>query len=290
MFAKAYEIASGYTLPLIAVYRNFDSTVESGLGTFVVINDEGWIMTAAHNLQIAFTQQQHQAEMNEFNLGTAKINADKSLKDHQRAKALRNLKTNPKWMTHFMICLGATQVDIKEFLIDGEHDIAFLRVDRSALADVKSFPTFKDPANIKVGTSLCKLGHPFYPIHVTFDAAINQFIFPPNLFPIPRFPIEGIYTRNAITGKSKDGRDIMFIETSSPGLLGQSGGPIFDTDGNIYAVQSQNVTIPLGYKGKVEINGRTYEENQFINVGLGVHIATIVSLLRKHGIKFAMAE
>jgi hypothetical protein len=83
--------------------------------------------------------------------------------------------------------------------------------------------------------------------------------------------------------------DVMFLETSSPGLKGQSGGPIVDRDGNIYAIQSKNLTMPLGFTGTVEINGKKVDENQFINVGIGVHLQTIVALLKKHNIKFDTA-
>jgi hypothetical protein len=84
--------------------------------------------------------------------------------------------------------------------------------------------------------------------------------------------------------------DIIYLETSSPALKGQSGGPIFDVDGNIYAVVAKNLTLPLGFKGEVEINGQKFEENQFINVGIGVHAQTIVTLLNKHKIKFELAD
>ena len=74
------------------------------------------------------------------------------------------------------------------------------------------------------------------------------------------------------------------------GRAGSSGGPIFDTDGNIYAVQSQNATLPLGFKGTVETNGKMIEENQFFNVGIGVHTAIIEALLTRHNIKFDVAH
>ena len=92
-------------------------------------------------------------------------------------------------------------------------------------------------------------------------------------------------------GKTLDGTsDIIYLETSSPGLKGQSGGPIFDVDGNVYAVVSKNITLALGFKGEVEINNVKVEENQFINVGIGVHPKTLVELLTKHEISFEMAE
>jgi hypothetical protein len=127
-------------------------------------------------------------------------------------------------------------------------------------------------------------------VKATFNVTTNLFELPSNLLPVPIFPIEGIYTRNLLSGKTQDQTmDIMFLETSSPGLKGQSGGPICDIEGNIYAIQSQNVTLPLGFKGTVEINKKKVEENQFLNVGIGVHPNTLVDLLNKHSIKFEIA-
>ena len=152
------------------------------------------------------------------------------------------------------------------------------------------FPKIQNPSNLKVGTSLCKLGFPFYEVKSSFIEEANIFSFPPEIFPIPRFPIEGIYTRNLIAGYDSEKRPITYLETSSPGLKGQSGGPIFDTLGNIWAIQSKNVTMDLGFKGQKIENGKKVEENQFINVGIGVHTQTIVDLLNKCKIKFQMAN
>ena len=63
MFANAYEIDSQYTHPVLLSFRYFDKTVESGLGSFVILNEEGWIMTAAHILDPMFTFQQHALEI-----------------------------------------------------------------------------------------------------------------------------------------------------------------------------------------------------------------------------------
>jgi hypothetical protein len=248
-------------------------------------------MTAAHNLEVSWVFQQHQREIARVDEQVAEINANTSFKEHQRAKALKSIKRNPKWVTHYVISLGGTVAQFEQYHVERDHDIAFVKVDKKLLSDVGGFPRFKDPGKIKIGTSVCKLGHPFYKVSAVFDEATNSFNFPPNLFPIPRFPIEGIYTRNVIAGKANDGTmDVMYLETSSPGLTGQSGGPIFDANGDIYALQSQNATIPLGYKGTVEIDGKKHDENQFLNVGLGVHVKSIVQLLRKYGIKFELAD
>ncbi len=290
MFTKAYEIAGQFTRPLVVAIRFFDKTIDSGLGAFVILNDDGWLMTAAHNLGVAFAFNQHQMELKEYNDKVEKINANKLIKDHQRKAMARAIKPNPKWITDFSIMLAGQPIAILDYFVYGEHDIAFLRVDKSVIQGQSVFPKIIDPNKIKSGTSLMKLGYPFVEVVSTFNISTNKFELPPNLFPIPFFPNEGIYTRNLLSGKSQDqGMDILFLETSSPGLKGQSGGPICDTDGNIYAIQSQNITLPLGFKGSVVVNKKVIEENQFLNVGIGVHPKSIVELLLKHGIKFDIA-
>lgn len=271
MFNKAYNIANKYTQPLMVTLRFFDGSIEGGLGSFIILNQDGWCMTAAHNFGASFAFRQHQLEMKEY---------------HEKG----TIAQNPKWVTDFMILLSGHPVNFLENYVYPEHDLAIFKIDPSAVRDQTVFPKIKKAANISPGTSLCKLGFPFIEFIPSFDAVTGQFTLPSNLMPIPLFPIEGIYTRNLLQGRSGDGIDIMFIETSSPGIKGQSGGPIFDTEGNIYGVQSQNITMPLGFKGIVNVDGKMVEENQFLNVGIGVHTQTIEYLLRKHHVMFDVAE
>jgi hypothetical protein len=59
MFSKAYNQAKLFTHPLVVAMRYHDKTIESGLGAFGVLNDDGWLMTAAHNFGAAFAFGQH---------------------------------------------------------------------------------------------------------------------------------------------------------------------------------------------------------------------------------------
>jgi hypothetical protein len=76
---------------------------------------------------------------------------------------------------------------------------------------------------------------------------------------------------------------LRLFETSSPGLRGQSGGPIFDTKGVVWGIQSLTRHFPLGFEPTVP--GKGVKEHQFLNVGIGVHAVTIVGLLKKQGIE-----
>lgn len=278
MFAKAYSLASRFTHPLVVCLRYYDGTIESGLGAFVVLNADGWLLTAAHNFGAYFSFARHQQELRAYQEQAASGS-------HSSAMVV-----NPKWITDFAIMLAGQPIAVEHHYIYREHDLALLKVDSRIFAAQTQFPRIINPASIRPGTSLCKFGFPFVQVNAGFNPQNRSFTLPGNLLPVPFFPIEGIYTRNLSMGRTPDQAEILYLETSSPGLKGQSGGPICDTEGNIYAIQSQNVTMPLGFKGIIRINDQPVEENQFLNVGIGVHPSTIVALLQKHGVPFGQAE
>jgi hypothetical protein len=101
------------------------------------------------------------------------------------------------------------------------------------------------------------------------------------------FPIEGILTRLIERGPSAASYRKLFVETSSPGLNGKSGGPVLDTSGVVWGVQSQTRHLSLGFNPEVpdEAGGSTkHEEHQFLNVGRAAHPETIVGLLKENGV------
>lgn len=290
MFKDAYETVRQFTRPLIVALRFYDKTIEGGLGSFIILNDDGWLMTAAHNFGASFAFKQHEKQIKEYQEQIKKINENKQLKQGQRNALLRANKINKKWVTNFTILLGGKPFKIEESHIYGKHDLALFRVDKNIIKGRRAFPKLIDPEKIKPGTSLCKLGFPFVEFKPSFNEEKGQFNLPHDLLPVPLFPIEGIYTRDRRTKNEEGGINVQYLETSSPGLKGQSGGPIFDTDGNVYAIQSNNLTLPLGFKGKIKVKGETIEENQFLNVGIGIHPKTIKHFLDKHEIKYELAE
>jgi hypothetical protein len=100
--------------------------------------------------------------------------------------------------------------------------------------------------------------------------------------------MDGIFTRNLSGGQSADGYPLQFVETSSPGLRGQSGGPTLDKDGVVWAIQSQTQSIPLGFRPTwKDENGKDVEEHQVLNLGMGVHPETLQALFARHGVNVA---
>ena len=272
MFSEAYKIAAQYTFPLIISNRFYDNTVESGLGSFVVINDEGWIVTAAHVLHGLQLYQQHQTELAKF-----------------QNSPTDSLGVNPKWILNHSMWFGADHHRIGQFHVLHENDLAIGKIENYNSDFVKEYPVFQNPAHVQPATSLCKLGYPFYDLKASFLENTQSFSFDSSIFPIPTFPMDGIMTRQVVTGKSPDNYyDYKWIETSSPGLRGQSGGPTFDRDGKIWAIQSKTMHLPLGFSPKIIKDGVEIEENQFLNVGLGTHVETILKFLDFYKVKYTV--
>ena len=291
MFAKAYELASSFTQPVITSIRFFDNSVACGVAAFIVINDGGWIITVAHIWNAHFAMQQHKQSIEDYYKNYNIIQNDKKLDPRQKRKRITRLKVNPKWIKNFAFWWGRDGSQLQDIKALPEADLIIGRLYPFDPKWIKNYPISKNPSTLKPGTSLCKLGFPFHEIEATFNESKDSFELAPNSVPLPLFPLEGIYTRNLIGDMSKDGKyKIKFLETSSPGLRGQSGGPIFDINGIVWTVQSQTRHLQLGFSPKGKKNGGEVEEHQFLNVGIGVHPELLVSFLNDNGIKITLSD
>lgn len=283
MFSNAYKIASSFTCPVIISTRYFDETVESGLASFILLNDQGWILTAAHVVASLHTIAQHAKEIADYNANVASIQSNTKWNSKQKRQRIGSIPRNNKWITNISHWWGADHIRISSFVGSPIADYAIGKIENFKADPMQVFPKFRQTSDDLIGSSLCKLGFPFYNIKTTWDVASNTFRIPPETFPVPRFPIDGIGTRFVVT-ELPNKEKVKFIETSSPGLRGQSGGPIFDRDGNICAMQSRTNHYPLGFNPEVEINKKRVMEFQFLNVGVGITCETILPFLKTQNV------
>jgi len=121
------------------------------------------------------------------------------------------------------------------------------------------------------------------------DEGSGQFQFAPGSLPIPRFPLDGILTRHVQLVDPNVKTTARFIELSTPGLRGQSGGPVFDVNGTVWGVQSQTRSLELGFRPSAETKGKKIEENQFLNVGWAAYVSDILKLLDDIGVSYGKA-
>ena len=58
MFSRAVPVAAGFTRPMVISSRTTGGACSATIGAYVVINREGWILTAGHLLEIVRRQQE----------------------------------------------------------------------------------------------------------------------------------------------------------------------------------------------------------------------------------------
>jgi hypothetical protein len=185
---------------------------------------------------------------------------------------------------------GGMRSQIKGFTCDPLADLAVGKLEPFDPNSIGEYPVFKNPSeDMPAGTSLCRLGFPFHNIHASFDSSTKQFKLAPGVLPVPRFPNDGIHTRLAVMSSPDGTRQAHFIETSTPGLRGQSGGPILDANGHVWAIQSQTHSLPLGFSPTVKQGNKEVIEHQFMHVGLGSHAREIIRMLTSHNARFKMS-
>ena len=281
MFVDAFALAEHFTRPIVISTRRLDGTVESAVATYVLLNADGWFLTAGHVFDRWRDFELHLPEVRAYRAAEAAITADPSLDADQRRGALERLAATADmaWIENCSAWWGTDGLSFRDVSVIGDLDLALGRLEPANLV-TGPYPTFKNPdLGFRPGRSLCRFGFPFEQIAVSFDPARSAFSL--DQLHLALFPIEGILTR-LIT---LPGSPAQFIETSSPGLRGQSGGPVCDSRGRIWGIQSRTAHIPLGFNPTVTANGRTFEEHQFINLGWAVHVRLILEALRARGVQ-----
>lgn len=291
MFVDAIERVDLFTRPLHSIVRLYGhDVVVPGTATLFFVNQEGCAVTCKHVADLIAQADSIFHNYREFQGARKAVLRDKNAKhliSQLEARYKLSVDTIIRVLNSFVGCVDKFQ----QLHIDRHptQDLALLRFEGFNRILYKSHATFlADASRIKPGRSLCRLGYPF--------PEFTNFRYNPALDDIewvstgratsPSFPIDGIVTR-----LSGDGSTISGVELSTPGLRGQSGGPLFDTNGLIYGMQSATSHLHLGFDiedHEVLINGRKRRVSNypFLNVGRCVHVNVIKAFLREKGVTF----
>lgn len=288
MFAKAYKIASSFTLPIVISSRSNKGVCNSAIGACVVLNRDGWVLTTAHLVAEISRQQNSVMQHNAYGSNVRQLEQD-TVSDKRFRKSKVRTFQRPKQGTisDHSVWWGRDGASLQKTIVMASCDLALCHLQPFDPDTVAHYPIFKTPDNdYTPGTSLCKLGFPFHKITPTFDDKAGAFVLPPGAVPLPLFPIEGIFTRIVLmpapgNNSEEQGK---FIETSSPGLLGQSGGPIIDTSGKIWAIQSHTRHYSLDFNPLSPSQDQGYKQHQFLHAGIGIHNEPILQLLKQQQI------
>ncbi|GAB4028459.1 trypsin-like peptidase domain-containing protein [Spirosoma gilvum] len=291
MFVDAIERVDLFTRPLHSIVRLYGHDgIIPGTATLFFVNEEACAVTCKHVADLVAQADAIFQNYREFQGARRDVLREKNanyLISQLETKYKLSLDTIIRIRNNFIGCVDQFQ----RLSIDHHptQDLAILRFEGYKRLLYSSYATFlRDTSRIKPGRSLCRLGYPF--------PEFTNFRYNPSIDDIewdivgrassPSFPIDGIVTR--LTG---DNRNVLGIEMSTPGLRGQSGGPLFDTNGLIYGMQSATTHLHLGFDiedHEVMVNGRKRRVSNypFLNVGRCVHVDVIKAFLREKGVKY----
>lgn len=291
MFVDAIERVDSFTRPLHSIIRLYGhDEIIPGTATLFFVNRNGCAVTCKHVADLVA-----QADFIHQNYRNFQGERRHVLREKNVSQLVSQLETKYKLSVDTVIRIRNSFIgcfDQFTHLHIERHptqDLALIRFEGFNRILYHSHATFlADSSRIKPGRSLCRLGYPF--------PEFTNFRFNPSIDDIewittgrinsPSFPIDGIVTR--LVG---DNSGIQGIELSTPGLRGQSGGPLFDTKGLIYGMQSATNHLHLGFdieNQEVLVNGRKRKVSNypFLNVGRCVHVDVIKAFLREKGVTF----
>ena len=152
-------------------------------------------------------------------------------------------------------------------------DLAVFRVNNSDSGSKFVPVTFRGDV-IEPGEMLCRAGYALLEnmLVIKWDDANKQFV--ANGQP-PLFANSGMVSRFIVD--TEDGSTL--IEVDSPGLKGQSGGPLFDAQGHICGMQIRTTHYPLGFD--------TGSHPGYYHVGQALSAGTLTEFLDAQGVAYS---
>jgi len=292
MFVEAIEKVSKFTRPIHTITRVYGSDeVQPGAATLFFVNELGHAVTCKHVATLIVQAKSINKKYQEF-----KAEINKLPSGDKRKKKLRELEEKYKYSKDVVVQIKNTFVGcidkIEGFLIEMHpiYDLAIIKFAGFTKLFYEGYATFiKDSSMIKQGKMLCRLGYPFPEFtNFKYEETTDDIVWTKEgRQNTPRFPIEGMVTRNIL------GRDniVVGIEMSTPGLRGQSGSALFDKDGLIYGMQSRTNHLYLGFDIKdkeIRIEGKKKKvsNHPFLHLGSCVHVDVIKAFLKEKSVKF----
>lgn len=294
MFVKAIEKVVKFTRPFKSISRCYgQAEIQAGCATFIIVNDEGWILTCKH------VAEQHQIAVNAYNKYSQFKNElmliPKNGKHYKTA--LKSLEKKYGYDKNKNILIQQKNLFVGvvdkmtgfDWHYHPKYDVALIHFNGFEKILCNQYPVFaKDSSVLKQGMSLCRLGYP-YPEFVDFRYIQENDDIEwtgEGRADSPLFPIDGIMTRLCT-----DSDKVVQVELSTPGLKGQSGGPLFDVNGVIYGMQSVTASLPLGFdqeNRELIVKGvkKKVNDYSFIHLGRCIHVDVLKEFMDEHGVKY----
>lgn len=291
MFQTSIEHVSQFTRPIHTISRTYGGRkIIPGAATLFFVNEEGYAVTCKHVVQLLLGSDAVAKKYADFRLERSQLPQDGKFK-----RGVKGLELKYQYTPETRIQTKNTFVDCVDSMsgftahLHPHFDLAILKFnDFNGLRYTGHAVFKKETAQIKPGKHLCRLGFPFPEFTNFIYNDTNDDIEWTNegIKSSPRFPIDGMVTR-FLAEKQK----VYGIEMSTPGLRGQSGGPLFDSDGIIYGMQFATKHLHLGFDiidKEILLNNKLQRvsDYSFLHLGQCIHADIIKEFLATHHVNY----
>lgn len=279
MYKKAIKKNSNFIVPFIEGIKYFDSDeIEHALATMIIVNKKGDIITCKHVANEFVINKELENNYNNL-LEELDNNRDAAIKKY-------NLEKNTVVLNNISLPFklkGNVEIEIK---FHKTLDLALIRL-KGVTFENKNYPIFSKKLP-EQGQSVCKLGFAF-PEYSYFEYSKKdkKIVFKKDMVSnFPLFPMDGIVTRHIVDQSN----NLSMFETSTPGLRGQSGGPVFSPNGIVYGIQSMTKHIDLNFDVDADVkrgnNIKHVTFTPFMNLGVAISSCEIIKFLDENNVEY----
>jgi hypothetical protein len=295
MFTTAIETVANFTRPIHTILRTYGGKqVIPSSSTLFFVNDLGYAVTCKHVVELLITSENVNQQFTQYKGERARLANDGKHKQHLRGLELKYNYNHDSFVeirNNFLDCIDTMSGFTCH--VHPIYDLAIVKFNDFNRIMYTGYARFlRDGTSIKQGKTLCRLGFPFPEFtNYRYNETADQIEWTTEgMAQSPRFPLEGMVTR--FLG---DATGVVGIELSTPGLRGQSGGPLFDSNGVVYGMQYSTKHLHLGFDlidKEIMVNNKVKKvtDYSFIHLGQCIHVEIIKRFLREHNVPFSEAD
>ena len=295
MFTTAIETVANFTRPIHTILRTYGGKqVIPSSSTLFFVNDLGYAVTCKHVVELLISSENVNQQFTQYKGERARLANDGKHKQHLRGLELKYNYNHDSFVeirNNFLDCIDTMSGFTCH--VHPIYDLAIVKFnDFNRIMYTGHARFLRDGTSIKQGKTLCRLGFPFPEFtNYRYNEIADQIEWTTEgMAQSPRFPLEGMVTR--FLG---DATGVVGIELSTPGLRGQSGGPLFDSNGVVYGMQYSTKHLHLGFDlidKEIMVNNKVKKvtDYSFIHLGQCIHVEIIKRFLREHNVPFTEAD